>query len=129
VGLLGGNRHEEIRAWAELLAATGRGRELMLVPGWWHVISAESYLDRLDNLPKLLDAAQRIRCPTLFVRGDREPEAVYPVAEFQQLCAGPCDVAVIENADHFYNGAEDAVIATVCGWLDSKLSSVRNDSL
>jgi hypothetical protein len=33
------------------LVAAGRGRELMLVPGWWYVISAESFLDRTTEMP------------------------------------------------------------------------------
>ena len=54
------------------LVAAGRGRELMLVPGWWYVISAESFLDRMTEMPDVLELAPTIRCPTLFIRGDEE---------------------------------------------------------
>src|SRR3954454_17868310 len=41
-GLMAGDRLNEITAQARALVAAGRGRELMLMPGWWYVISAES---------------------------------------------------------------------------------------
>jgi hypothetical protein len=44
----------------------------MLVPGWWYVISAESFLDRMTEMPDVLELAPTIRCPTLFIRGDEE---------------------------------------------------------
>src|SRR5438477_9718835 len=39
-GLLGGDRLAEITAQAERMVKEGRGRELMLLPGWWYVTSA-----------------------------------------------------------------------------------------
>ena len=69
-GMLAGDRLDEITAQARGLVAAGRGRELMLVPGWWYVISAESFLDRMSEMPDVLELAPTIRCPTLFIRGD-----------------------------------------------------------
>ena len=107
----------ELTARAERLMAQGRGRELLLVSDWWWVLSAESFLDRLRNTPDTLDAAPRIRCPVLYVRGDQEPEDTYPAYGFQQRAGGSCEVAVIPDCDHFYVGREDVVTSTVCEWL------------
>src|SRR6267142_1253201 len=46
-GLMVGERVEEFAAQARDRVKAGRGRELMLMPGWWYAISAESFLDRL----------------------------------------------------------------------------------
>jgi pimeloyl-ACP methyl ester carboxylesterase len=107
----------ELTARAEQLVAEGRGRQLLPVSGWWWVISAESFLDRLHNTPDTLEAAPRIRCPVLYLRGDQEPEDTYPAYGFQQRAGGPCQVAIIRDCDHFYVGKEDVVTSTVCGWL------------
>jgi pimeloyl-ACP methyl ester carboxylesterase len=49
-GMLAGDRLDQVTAQARALVSAGRGRELMLVPGWWYVISAESFLDRMAML-------------------------------------------------------------------------------
>ena len=64
-GLLAGDRLDEITSKARALVAEGRGRELMLVPGWWYVITAESFLDRLTEMPDALELAPRVTCPVL----------------------------------------------------------------
>jgi pimeloyl-ACP methyl ester carboxylesterase len=56
---------------AQELLATGKPRQLMLLPTWWHVISAKTFMDRLTNVPNLVENAARIRCPVLFIRGDQ----------------------------------------------------------
>ena len=56
-GMLAGDRLDEITVQARALVAAGRGRELMLVPGWWYVISAESFLDRMTEMPDVLELA------------------------------------------------------------------------
>jgi len=78
-GMLAGDQLDEITARARALVAAGRSRELMLVPGWWYVISAESFLDRMTEMPDVLELAPMIRCPTLFVRGDEESAEIYPL--------------------------------------------------
>ena len=117
VGHLAQDRLEETVAEAERLVAGGRGRTLMLLPGWWYALSAESFLDRLRNTPDTLAAAPHITCPTLYVRGDQEDPAVYPAEEFARRAAGPCEVVVLRQCDHFYNGCEAAVTRTVVDWL------------
>src|SRR6267142_2437524 len=55
-GLLAGDRLAELTAQAERMVADGRGRELMLLPGWWYVTSAASFLD-LANCPDMVELA------------------------------------------------------------------------
>jgi pimeloyl-ACP methyl ester carboxylesterase len=62
-GLLAGDRFAEISAQARHLVAADRGHELMLLPGWWHVMTAEVFCDQLDNLPDILKLAPAIACP------------------------------------------------------------------
>jgi len=116
-GLLAADRLEEITARARELAAAGRGRELMLLPGWWYAVSAESFLDLLTELPDIVALAPRIACPVLYLRGDREPADLYPTEDFRRRAGGPCAVEIVRNCDHFYVGREDAVSGTVAAWL------------
>lgn len=120
-GLMVGERVEEFAARARELVQAGRGRELMLMPGWWYAISAESFLDRLTETPDVLELAPRVKCPSLFVRGDQEPREGYPAEEFKARAGGPCTVEILENCDHFYNGREHAVQDTVATWLATAL--------
>ena len=121
VGLLAGDRLSEITERAEELVAAGRGHELLLLPGWWWVTSASSFIDLLRNTPDILDLAPSITCPTLYLRGDLEPPALYPIEDFRERAKGRCDTAVIAQSDHFYNGAELRVADMVTNWLESVL--------
>jgi len=119
------DRFEELHARATELVKAGHGRELMFIPGWWYVISAESFLDRISTVPDTIAAAPRIKCPVLTLRGDREDAHRYPVEEFQRAAGGPCQVEIISDCDHFYNGREDQVADIVASWLAGKLG-LRN---
>jgi pimeloyl-ACP methyl ester carboxylesterase len=121
-GLLAGDRLEALTAQAHTLVAEGRGRALMLLPGWWYVVSAESFLDLLTELPDILELAPRIACPTLFLRGDEEPADLYPAEKFQRRTAGACTVEIVPRCDHFYVGREDAVAGIVSSWLAQALA-------
>jgi pimeloyl-ACP methyl ester carboxylesterase len=113
---------DELKKKAEALVAAGKPRELMLIPAWWWVISARTYLDRLTNAPDLVENAKRIKCPVLFIRGDQEPMENYPAERFQKNCAGPCEVAIVPTCDHFYVGAEQRVSTIVTNWLKATLN-------
>ena len=120
-GQLAADRMDEVIAQSRTLVAAGRGDELLLVPGWWYVLSAASFLDRLEHTPDALVAAPAIHCPVLYVRGDQESSVVYPAEEFQRLAGGPCDVQILPNCDHFYVGQESAVTDVVVEWLQRTL--------
>jgi pimeloyl-ACP methyl ester carboxylesterase len=114
---MAGDQLGEITAQARAMVVDGRGRDLLLMPGWWYVASAESFLDRLTSMPVILDLAPRITCPVLFIRGGQESRESYPAEEFQARAGGPCDVEVVPNCDHFYVGREDRVTKIVVSWL------------
>ncbi len=120
-GLMAQDRIEEFAARARELVSSGRGRELMLMPGWWYAISAESYLDRLTETPDGLALAPKIKCPTLYVRGDKESRENYPAEDFSARVGGPCDVEIVPDCDHFYDGREEAIQAIVSSWLAKAL--------
>lgn len=116
-GLLAGDRVEEITAQARAHVAAGRGRELMMLPGWWYVVTAESFLDLLTELPDILELAPRVTCPVLYLRGDEEPAELYPLEEFQRRAGGPCAIEIVRDCNHFYVGREEAVTELVANWL------------
>lgn len=120
-GLMAGDRLEELTAQARAMVAAGRGRDLMLMPGWWYVITAESFLDRGTEMPDTLELAPSIACPVLYIRGDQENPETYPAEGFRDRAAGVCEVDIIPNCDHFYRGREDAVIERVTAWLRKTL--------
>jgi pimeloyl-ACP methyl ester carboxylesterase len=120
-GLMVGDRVEEFAARAREMVKAGRGRELMQMPGWWYSIGAESFLDRLTETPDTLELAPRVKCPTLYVRGDREPRANYPAEDFRSRAGGPCTVEIVPDCDHFYNGREETIQAIVSSWLAKTL--------
>jgi pimeloyl-ACP methyl ester carboxylesterase len=120
-GLLARDRLEEMTREARTKVREGNGKDLMLLPGWWYVTSAASFVDALDNCPEVLELAPRISCPVLYVRGDREPRDLYPAEAFARLSGGPCSVQIVPDCDHFYAGREDAVSTIVCSWLANAL--------
>src|SRR5438270_12715521 len=111
--MLPGDRLDEITAQARALVAAGCGRELMRAPGWWYVISAESFLDRMTEMPDVLELAPAIRCPTLFIRGDEESPETYPAEQFKERAGGPCDVEIVPNCNHFAVGGGAAICELV----------------
>jgi len=116
-GLMVGERVEEFAERAREMVKAGRGRELMLMAGWWYAISAESFLDRLTETPDILELAPRVKCPTLYIRGDQEPRDGYPAEDFKARSGGPCTVEIVPDCDHFYNGREETIQALVSSWL------------
>ncbi len=116
-GHLGQERSADILEDAKALVAAGKGDQLMIVPGWWYVISAASYVDRLTSMYAILDLAPRIAVPTLFIRGDAESPIGFPAETYAAQAGGPCAADVIADCDHFYNGKEEEVCARVVAFL------------
>ncbi len=116
-GLMAGERFDEFSARARELVAAGKGNELMQVPGWWWVISAQTFVDYLDVCPDILELAPQVRCPVLFLRGDREAKHVYPGEAFVERAGGPAEFALVPDCDHFYGGREQAAVKLIAHWL------------
>jgi pimeloyl-ACP methyl ester carboxylesterase len=127
-GLLAGDRFDEIHERARTLVAQDRGQELMLIPGWWYVITAESFIDRLTEVPDTIALAPKVKCPSLCIRGDKELPDRYPAEEFARAATAPSTAVVIPDCDHFYNGREDEVIAAVTSWLTVTLRLELKDA-
>ncbi|KPK18265.1 MAG: hypothetical protein AMJ67_10735 [Betaproteobacteria bacterium SG8_41] len=81
------------------------------------MISAESFLDRIANVPDTIALAPKIKCPVLAIRGDKEDVDRYPAEEFQRAAGGLCQVEIVPDCDHFYNGREDMIAEIVSSWL------------
>jgi pimeloyl-ACP methyl ester carboxylesterase len=120
-GMMTEDRHLAFKAEAQRFVDEGREHTLMVMPGWWYVVTAETYLDRIKNMPDVVANARRITCPVLYVRGDQEAPSQYPAEEFKAAAAGPCDVSIIPDCDHYYKGRSDAVTAVVTTWLQKLL--------
>jgi pimeloyl-ACP methyl ester carboxylesterase len=116
-GMMTEDGHVAFKAEAKKLVDEGRGQTLMVMPGWWYVVTAETYLDRISNMPDVIANARSITCPVLYVRGDQEVPSQYPAEEFKSAAAGPCDVSIIPDCDHYYRGRSDAVTHVVTTWL------------
>lgn len=127
-GALDGLDLDSVAASARRLVDEGRGRDLMHLPGWWYVSSAESVLDRMDNLPDTLGLAPEIACASLYLRGDSEPADLYPAEAFARLSAGPCTVSIVDRCDHFYRGRESEVAGRVADWIGRNFAAARHET-
>ena len=116
-GLLGASKTDELRERATQMIAEGKGDDLMILPGWWYVTTANSYIDRLTTMPNTVKTAPKITCPSLFIRGDLEIPEAYPAEDFAAASSGKCDVEIIKNCDHFYRNKEDEVKQIVSRWI------------
>ena len=116
-GLLGASKTDELRERATQMIAEGKGDELIILPGWWYVATANSYIDRLTTMPDTVETAPKISCPSLFIRGDMEIPEAYPAEDFAAATSGICDVELIDDCDHFYRNKEDVVTRIVKSWI------------
>jgi len=119
-GLLAQDQLERITLEAKNKIKAGKPKDLLLLPGWWYVITAESFLD-LKNCPDILELAPRIACPVLYIRGDKEPRELYPAEEFARRAKGPCSVQIVPGCDHFYVGREDEIAHRVNMFIQTAL--------
>lgn len=121
LGLLGCDRLAELSQQAHALVEAGHPDQLLLLPGWWYVTSAASFVDMEQGVPSLLEAAGAITCPVLFLRGELEDRELYPAEAFAEAAAGPVEVRIVPGADHFYSGMQAAVAEQVALWLEETL--------
>src|SRR5215207_679977 len=96
-----GDRVDEIHARARKRVAEGRGREALLMPGWWYAITAESFIDRLTEVPDTLALVPQVRCPVLAIRGEQENAERYPAEALARAATAPATAKVIAGSDHF----------------------------
>jgi hypothetical protein len=95
-------------------------------------ISAATFLDLANNWPKDFFGVEtpnapvtRMSCPMLAWFGTREADVGTPAdlgplkSTLERLPSGPArvDVAMIQNADHMYNGEEAQVARTLADWI------------
>jgi pimeloyl-ACP methyl ester carboxylesterase len=130
---------QEMLAEAARLVAEGRGEELLHYPNRPSpsFVSAATFLDLAQWLPKDFFGVHtreapiaRIRCPILAWFGTNEPD-VGAAADLEllktsvkRLTAGPerVDTAMIQNADHMYEGHESAVADVLSKWMDTLIA-------
>lgn len=127
-GALDGLDLNAVAEQARAMVAAGRGRDLIHLPGWWYVSSAESFLDRMSELPDTLALAPRITCPSLYLRGDSEPADLYPAEEFARAASGSCTVGIVDDCDHFYRGREQEICGRVTDWLRLVFAASRQET-
>jgi len=89
---------ERVEEFAGAGARDGAGRSrprVDVMPGWWYAISARVFSDRLTETPDTLALAPGVKCPSLFVRGDKEPREQYPPRISEREPGGPCTVEIV----------------------------------
>lgn len=121
-GLMAADRFGEITETARRLVSEGNGRQLMLVPGWWYVISADTYVEFLDHCPDMVELASQLPCDTLFVRSREEPADVYPAEELAARSPHDVVVEILDAGGHYYAGKERLVAETVTQWVARQMS-------
>ena len=119
-GLFGSSEFPKIIEIAKTMTAEGQEDDIIKMPGWYWITTPRSILDLAENLPSLIEEAPKINCPVLFVRGEKEPEDLYPAEIFKKKCNTQVDIAIIDNSDHFYVGHEDIVSRVICDWLENQ---------
>ena len=116
-GMLAAERHAEVEALARRLVAEGHGDRMIALPGWWYAITAASWVDLAENVPDTVENARRYPGPILTIRGSLEPEEVYPAEAVATAAGGRARLHLIDGADHFYSGVEEAFVAAVREWF------------
>lgn len=116
-GMLAGECHAEVDAEARRLVAAGQGDRIIALTGWWHAITAASWVDLSANVPLTEENARRYPGPLLALRGGRELTELYPAEAVAEAAGARATLAVIEGGDHFYSGVEDEFTRAVCDWF------------
>ncbi|MFC2177026.1 alpha/beta hydrolase [Actinomycetota bacterium] len=120
-GLMAADRFDEITAEARRLVAADAGHTLLLVPGWWYLITATTYVEFLDNCPDLIEMAAAIPCETLFIRSEEEPADLYPAGEVAARATREVTIEILAAGGHYYVGGEELVSARVVAWLADRV--------
>ena len=116
-GLFGSSEFPKIVQTARKMLTEGQENNIMRMPGWYWVTTPRSILDLAENLPSLIEEASKINCPVLFIRGEEEPEDLYPAELFKEKCKAPVEIVIIKKSGHFYVGHEDIIKGVICDWI------------
>ena len=121
---------ERVVEQARAMVAQGRARELILLPAWPWIMSAEAIVDPLvpGAASPLDDLLARYAGPLLVFCGDAGHDArLLPGARaaYERSPSRAKHLEVLAGCDHFYVGFEDRVIALLREWL-AKLASALN---
>src|SRR5215472_9278569 len=108
-GLMAGKRFDEFSARTRVLVAAGAGSELMQVPGWWWIISAQTFVDYLDVCPDILELAPQVRCCSCAAIARRSMS--------MPATGDPAEFALVSDCDPFYGGREQAAVELIADWL------------
>ncbi len=116
---------------AKQFMADGRPEELVQGP----FLSAATFLDIVDRPSGFKDffgalstdaGVARIQCPLLVLLGTdgdvgNEEDLELIKSSIKRLATGPShiDTALIQGADHMYNGQEDRVAQVIASWADT----------
>jgi pimeloyl-ACP methyl ester carboxylesterase len=114
----------EVAERARAMVAEGKERELILLPMWPWIMSAESVVDPLrpGAATPLDELLARYRGTLLVFCGDAGHDArLLPGARaaFGRSPSPAKRLEVLEGCDHFYMGFEERVIILLKGWLAS----------
>jgi pimeloyl-ACP methyl ester carboxylesterase len=120
---------------AKQFIADGQPEELVQGP----FLSAATFLDILNRPPEFKDffgalstnaGVTRVRCPLLVFLGTdgdvgNEDDLEGIKSSIKRLPTGPSrvDTALIQGADHMYDGQEDRVAQVIASWTDRLLSA------
>jgi len=119
----------EALALAERMVAEGRGLDLLPFgstgrPG---SLSAQTVVDRAQSLVDTYgmeggdSPLSKVRCPFLAILGTKEPEIGAPedleTLKRNARSSSRADTALIEGANHLYQGREEVVAKAVYDWL------------
>ena len=112
------DRQAELTAQAEAMVAEGSGHELMLLPGWWWVISAESFLDRSPKYSRYRRTCREGPLSVSLLSRRKRTARAYPAEAFAANAAAPCEVRIVPDCDHWSTGHENEVAVVVAEWLE-----------
>jgi pimeloyl-ACP methyl ester carboxylesterase len=126
------SQRPELRASLKLarrMVAENRGLELLPFgsAGWPETFSAQTVVDRGMRLVDVYgmqssdSPVSKVRCPFLAILGTREPQIGSPEdlegVKRNARSSSMARTALIEGADHWYQGCEEAVAKTIDEWL------------
>ncbi|MGH8869713.1 MAG: alpha/beta hydrolase family protein [Actinomycetes bacterium] len=108
------------RAQAEELVRAGHGHHLLTLPTWYFAISAESFLERLDEREdRWLHGCNASPVPLMLVWGGAEGRAPLWRALYDRMTVPDRSSLELPGAGHEYRGHEAALAVAVTAFVDA----------